>query len=85
MCCIGLYRCILGVANTLILLAGVGIIVVGVLYYYDVTKFDKVIPYQYKSVDTTPIELMVVGSIVVIIAFLGCTGSIFESSYLLLS
>jgi len=68
------------IANLIFALAGLALIVVGVLIKLQVSKIDEVLPRDFAW---APILSIVVGAIVFITAFLGCCGAVKESPCML--
>lgn len=64
-------------------LAGLALIVVGVLYKLDLDNYTKAIPDDYQNIGLAPTLTIVIGSIIFLIAFFGCCGAIRENPCLL--
>lgn len=68
----------------LLQLVGLGLLVVGVIYQVNFTKLTDVIPSELSAVENVPIFAIVVGSIILVISFLGCCGA-FKNNTCMLS
>lgn len=80
----GLARIFVFIVNFLFLLVGLGLLVVGVIYQVNFTKLTDVIPSELSAVGNVPIFAIVVGSIILVISFLGCCGA-FKNNTCMLS
>lgn len=68
--------------NLFLQISGIGLIVAGSVVLGDVGEFSH---FMESRILAPPVVLIVVGSIVFIVAFLGCYGAIQESYYLLMA
>ncbi|KAJ8968157.1 hypothetical protein NQ314_002414 [Rhamnusium bicolor] len=64
-------------------LAGLALIVVGVLYKLDINDYTSAIPDDYQNIGLAPTLTIIIGSVIFVIAFFGCCGAIRESTCLL--
>ncbi|KAJ8975795.1 hypothetical protein NQ317_005177 [Molorchus minor] len=70
-------------ANFTFALAGLGLIILGVLYKLDLNDYTSAIPEDYQNAGLAPTLTIAIGSIIFVIAFFGCCGAIRESPCLL--
>lgn len=61
-------------------LAGLGMVIVGVMYKFNYSDATKVLPSEFAI---APILSIIIGAIVFVTAFLGCCGAVKESSCML--
>nr|CAI5858991.1 unnamed protein product [Callosobruchus analis] len=64
-------------------LTGLGILATGILYKLHFSNVTSVIPADYQDIEIAPTLSIIIGSIIFIIAFLGCFGTVRESTCLL--
>lgn len=64
-------------------LAGLALIVVGVIYQLDINKYTEGIPDEYQNIGLASALTIAIGSIIFLIAFFGCCGAVRESTCLL--
>nr|CAH7737083.1 unnamed protein product [Callosobruchus chinensis] len=69
--------------NTVFSLAGLGILATGILYKLHFNNVTNAIPADYQDIQIAPTLAIVIGSIIFTIAFLGCFGTVRESTCLL--
>ncbi|KAJ8917822.1 hypothetical protein NQ315_010731 [Exocentrus adspersus] len=84
-CAEGLVKLFVFGANLIFALAGLALIVIGVLYKLDLNDYTSAIPDNYQSIGWAPTLTIAIGSVIFIIAFFGCCGAIRESPCLLLT
>ncbi|CAH1115550.1 unnamed protein product [Psylliodes chrysocephalus] len=70
-------------ANFTFALGGLALVIVGVLYKLNLDDYTNALPSDYQAINWAPTLTIVVGSIIFVIAFLGCCGAIRESTCLL--
>ncbi|XP_050300327.1 23 kDa integral membrane protein-like [Anthonomus grandis grandis] len=84
MCCTeGLTRILVFVANFAFLLVGVALLALGILHTVNYNHYIDAIPKDYQLVQHVPTIAIVVGSIIFVIAFLGCCGTLKSSTCML--
>ncbi|CAH1989784.1 unnamed protein product [Acanthoscelides obtectus] len=69
--------------NTVFSLAGLGILATGVLYKLNFNNVTDAIPSDYQDIGFAPVLSIIIGSIIFVIAFMGCFGTVRESTCLL--
>ncbi|XP_072398840.1 CD63 antigen-like isoform X1 [Diabrotica undecimpunctata] len=79
-CATGIVKYLVFLANLLFALAGLALIIIGILIKLNVSEATNVLP---KDFGLAPILSIVIGSIVFITAFLGCCGAVKESTCML--
>ncbi|XP_066254903.1 23 kDa integral membrane protein-like [Euwallacea similis] len=79
-CSEGLARIFVFVTNFAFVLVGLALLVVGILFKVNFTKFSDAIP---SALNHIPVIAIVVGSIIFVIAFLGCCGTLRSNTCML--
>ncbi|XP_028138397.1 CD63 antigen isoform X2 [Diabrotica virgifera virgifera] len=79
-CATGIVKYLVFLANLLFALAGLALIIIGILIKLNVSEATNVLP---KDFGLAPILSIIIGSIVFITAFLGCCGAVKESTCML--
>lgn len=81
-CATGLVKYLVFLANLVFALAGLALVIIGVLYKLDYNNSDatKILPTEF---GLAPILSIIVGAIVFITAFMGCCGAVKESPCML--
>lgn len=64
-------------------LAGLALIVVGVIYQLDLNDYTNAVPEDYQSIGLASTLTIAIGCIIFLIAFFGCCGAVRESPCLL--
>ncbi|CAG9764035.1 unnamed protein product [Ceutorhynchus assimilis] len=72
----GFARILVFVANFAFLLVGLALLVIGILYKVNFTKYTDTIPADYDALQYIPTIAIIVGAIIFFIAFLGCCGTL---------
>uniref|UniRef100_V5G3W6 Tetraspanin n=1 Tax=Anoplophora glabripennis TaxID=217634 RepID=V5G3W6_ANOGL len=84
-CAEGLVKLIVFAVNLVFALAGLALIIIGVIYKLNLNDFTSAIPEEYHNIGLASIFTIAIGSVIFIIAFFGCCGAIRESPCLLLT
>jgi CD63 antigen len=79
-CATGIVKYLVFIANLLFALAGLALIIIGILFKFNVSEATNVLPSDFSLI---PILCIVIGAIVFITAFLGCCGAVRESTCML--
>jgi len=79
-CATGIVKYLVFLANLLFALAGLGLIIVGIMYKLNIKEVTGVLPGDF---GLAPILSIIIGAIVFITAFLGCCGAVKESTCML--
>ncbi|ERL86529.1 23 kDa integral membrane protein [Dendroctonus ponderosae] len=82
-CSEGLARIFVFVTNFAFLLVGLALLVVGILYKVNYTKYTEAIPDDLSSIQYVPTIAIVVGAVIFFIAFLGCCGTLKSNTCML--
>ncbi|XP_066153213.1 23 kDa integral membrane protein-like [Euwallacea fornicatus] len=83
MCGEALARILVFLFNFCFVLVGVTLLTLGIIYTINFSDFVETIPDNYKIVQHVPIIAIVVGSIIFVIAFLGCCGTLKSNTCML--
>ncbi|CAH1105273.1 unnamed protein product [Psylliodes chrysocephalus] len=79
-CATGIVKYLVFLANLLFALAGLALIIIGILIKFNVSEVTKILPTDF---GLAPILSIIIGAIVFVTAFLGCCGAVKESTCML--
>ncbi|XP_057655805.1 CD63 antigen-like [Diorhabda carinulata] len=79
-CATGIVKYLVFIANLLFALAGLALVIIGILIKFNVSDATRVLPADF---GLAPILCIIIGAIVFITAFLGCCGAVRESTCML--
>ncbi|XP_066143576.1 23 kDa integral membrane protein-like [Euwallacea fornicatus] len=82
-CSEGLARIFVFITNFAFVLVGLALLVVGILFKVNFTKLSDAIPADAHALQHIPVAAIVVGSIIFVIAFLGCCGTLRSNTCML--
>lgn len=82
-CATGIVKYLLFISNLVFALSGLCLLTIGIVYKLNISSIIDAIPDEYTNLGLTPIFLIVIGTIIFVIAFLGCCGAIRESTCML--
>ncbi|XP_030766426.1 leukocyte surface antigen CD53-like isoform X2 [Sitophilus oryzae] len=82
-CTQGLTRIFVFLANFAFFLVGAALLILGILYTVNYTKLSDAIPDDFEAIRYVSIIAIIIGSIIVFIAFLGCCGALRSNTCML--